>query len=214
MAAPGPACMATPRRRNTSCVRSGSPCSTSDCSTTLLSAMVSAGCEPCHWISVGSAPPQPVVPSGRTRICHCQTPRRQAAAGGDVAAGADGLAGLLAHVDEAVAVHVELRAARHQVHQLRRALHAGLQRRFVQPEPACAPRRGRGRVDGDDLQVGQRKAALAIFSSRLCVPINGCWPPGPGVTPSVASHQSTPCCRLAAATTRWSSSTLTGPPCR
>src|SRR6478736_1874380 len=41
-------------------------------------------------------------------------------------------------------------------------------------------------------------------SSRLCVPISGCSPPGPGTTPSVASAQARPCSRLLAPITRWS----------
>ena len=44
----------------------------------------------------------------------------------------------------------------------------------------------------------------AMLKSRLCVPIKGCSPPGPGVRPSTRSHHSTPSARLAAPITRWS----------
>ena len=33
-----------------------------------------AGCRPCHWISVGSAPPHSSAPSGRTRISQASGP--------------------------------------------------------------------------------------------------------------------------------------------
>ena len=44
--------------------------------------------------------------------------------------------------------------------------------------------------------------AAAPASSTAVVGFSGCSPPGPGETPSVASHQATPCSRLAAITTR------------
>ena len=61
-------------------------------------------------------------------------------------------------------------------------------------------------LDDAELQatLARGKAFVAIFTSRLCVPISGCTPPGPGATPKVASHQATPSSRLRAAITRWS----------
>src|SRR3954464_126325 len=49
-------------------------------------------------------------------------------------------------------------------------------------------------------------------STRLCVPMSGCSPPGAGTTPSVASHQATPSSRLAAAMTMWSTRAATSEP--
>ena len=62
---------------------------------------------------------------------------------------------------------------------------------------AAAPARRLG-IDRDELEVGLRIARRRrATSSRLCVPISACRPPGCGATPRVASHQAAPCVEAA-----------------
>ena len=102
----------------------------------------------------------------------------------------------------------------HPVHELRPSRQRALRAQgSSRSEPARPPRRRRLGIDRDDLEVGARERRRAM-SRRLCVPISGCLPPAPGMMPSVASHQRTPSSSVRAATTRWSSATVTASPRR
>ena len=195
-AGPGPAATSMPGRPSTCEIAGAKPRSVSARNVTPQGGIFDVGCgvRP-QSISVGSAPPASSWPSSRTVSRHSSRPcgvSRDAAMAGPMSKPAARKAAAFTSI-------ASLRATK--------CRSRGPAPGSIVSRPNQRARAGGGAA-GSIARTSKKacgKRSLLTFNSRLCVPISACAPPGPGVTPSTASHHCTPCARVGAVTTRWSS---------